>query len=103
MFSHAPHGRMGPTVAEELRRDVRFALTFKVGKSRRPLTDGERDQTVELEGRTRGTMGRFAYRQENESRAAECLQSGARLLLDPVRALHLPTYMASERGNKSEP
>jgi hypothetical protein len=29
----------GPTVAEELRRDVRFALTFKVGKSRRPLTD----------------------------------------------------------------
>jgi len=30
---------MGPTVADELRRDVRFALTFKVGKSRRPLTD----------------------------------------------------------------
>jgi hypothetical protein len=32
-----------PTVAEELRRDVRFALTFKVGKQRRPLTDRERD------------------------------------------------------------
>jgi hypothetical protein len=33
----------GPTVAQELRRDVRFALTFKVGKSRRPLTDAERN------------------------------------------------------------
>jgi hypothetical protein len=33
----------GPTVAEELRRDVRFALGFKVGKKLRPLTDTERD------------------------------------------------------------
>jgi hypothetical protein len=33
----------GPTVAEELRRDVRFALGFKVGKKLRPLTDVERD------------------------------------------------------------
>ena len=39
----------GPTVAEELRRDVRFALTFNVGKSRRPLTDTERDMVVQLE------------------------------------------------------
>jgi hypothetical protein len=37
----------GPTVAEELRRDVRFALTFKVGKSRRPLTDTERDMVAD--------------------------------------------------------
>ncbi len=36
----------GPAVAEELRRDVRFALTFKVGKSRRPLTDTERDMVA---------------------------------------------------------
>jgi hypothetical protein len=33
----------GPNIAEELRRDVRFALTFKVARSRRPLTDTERD------------------------------------------------------------
>jgi hypothetical protein len=37
----------GPTVAEELRRDVRFALTFKVGKNRRPLTDSERDMVAD--------------------------------------------------------
>jgi hypothetical protein len=37
----------GPTVAEELRRDVRFALTFKVGKSRRPLTNTERDMVAD--------------------------------------------------------
>jgi hypothetical protein len=37
----------GPTVAEELRRDVRFALTFKVGKSRRPLTDTERHMVAD--------------------------------------------------------
>src|SRR5256885_8139206 len=43
----------GPAVAEELRRDVRFALTFKVGKSRRPLTDTERDR---VEG---AAMGRI--------------------------------------------
>jgi hypothetical protein len=93
----------GPTVAEELRRDVRFALTFKACKSRRPLADAERDQTVQLEGRTRRTMGWFAYRAGEESRAAEWLQSGAQLYWTPVRALHLPTYMASERGNEREP
>ena len=32
-----------PTVAEELRNDVRFALTFKVGRKQQPLTDTERD------------------------------------------------------------
>jgi hypothetical protein len=32
-----------PTVAEELRRDVRFALTLKIGKQQRPPTDTERD------------------------------------------------------------
>jgi hypothetical protein len=32
-----------PTVAEELRNDVRFALGWKVGKKLRPLTDTERD------------------------------------------------------------
>jgi hypothetical protein len=37
----------GPTVAEGLRRDVRFALTFKVGKSRRSLTDTERDMVAD--------------------------------------------------------
>jgi hypothetical protein len=30
-----------------LRRDVRFALTFKVGKRRRPLTDTERDMVAD--------------------------------------------------------
>jgi hypothetical protein len=35
-----------PTVAEELRRDVRFALAFKVGKKQRPLTDTERDMVA---------------------------------------------------------
>jgi hypothetical protein len=34
---------LGPSVAEELHRNVRFALTFKIGNSRRPLTDVERD------------------------------------------------------------
>ena len=33
----------GPTVAEELQCDGRFALGFKVGKRLRPLTDTERD------------------------------------------------------------
>jgi hypothetical protein len=28
-------------------RDVRFALKFKVGKSRRPLTDTERDMVAD--------------------------------------------------------
>jgi hypothetical protein len=30
-----------PTVTEELRVDVRFALRFKVGRKQRPLTDTE--------------------------------------------------------------
>jgi hypothetical protein len=32
-----------PSVAEKLRSDVRFALVFKVGRKRRPLTDSDRD------------------------------------------------------------
>ena len=36
----------GPTVADELRRDVRFALGWKVGKKLRPLTDTERDMAA---------------------------------------------------------
>jgi len=32
-----------PTVTEELRNDVRFALRFKVGRKQQPLTDTERD------------------------------------------------------------
>jgi hypothetical protein len=32
-----------PTVAEELRNDVRFALGWKIGKKLRPITDVERD------------------------------------------------------------
>jgi hypothetical protein len=35
-----------PTVAEELRSDVRFALGWKVGKTLRPLTDTERDMVT---------------------------------------------------------
>jgi hypothetical protein len=35
-----------PTVAEELRNDVRFALGWKVGKKLRPLTDTERDMVA---------------------------------------------------------
>jgi hypothetical protein len=35
----------GPTVVEELRRDVRFALGFKVAKKLRPLT--ERDMVAD--------------------------------------------------------
>ena len=43
------HARLGrPAVAEELRRDVRFALTFKVGKKQRPLTDTERDMVADV-------------------------------------------------------
>ncbi len=30
-------------IARQVAADVRFALTFKVGRSRRPLTDTERD------------------------------------------------------------
>jgi hypothetical protein len=32
-----------PTITEELRNDLRFALGCKVGKKLRPLTDTERD------------------------------------------------------------
>ena len=35
-----------PTVAEELRNDVRFGLGWKVGKKLRPLTDTERDMVA---------------------------------------------------------
>ena len=35
-----------PTVAEELRNDVRFALRFKVGRKQQPLTDVERDMVA---------------------------------------------------------
>jgi hypothetical protein len=37
----------GPTVANELRRDVRFALGWKVGKKLRPLTDTEREMAAD--------------------------------------------------------
>lgn len=56
----------GPVVAEELRRDVRFALGWKVGKKPRPLTDTERDmvadaivehKAMQLESRTRAAVG----------------------------------------------
>ena len=43
MFINRGMPDWGPSVAEELRRDVRFALTFEIGKSRQPLTDVERD------------------------------------------------------------
>ena len=33
----------GSIVADELRRDVRFALRFKIGRKQRLLTDSERD------------------------------------------------------------
>jgi hypothetical protein len=36
----------GPTVADKLRSDIRFALVFKVGRRRRPLTDVERDMVA---------------------------------------------------------
>jgi hypothetical protein len=35
--------RWPDAIAREVAIDVRFALTFKVGRSRRPLTDAERD------------------------------------------------------------
>ena len=35
-----------PTVAEELRNDVRVALRFKVGRKQQPLTDTERDMVA---------------------------------------------------------
>lgn len=46
-FSSGPCRNGGPTVAEELRRDVRFALGWKVGKKLRPLTDTERDMVAD--------------------------------------------------------
>jgi hypothetical protein len=36
----------GPSVADELRNDVKFALGFKVGKKRRPLMDAQRDMVA---------------------------------------------------------
>ncbi len=36
----------GPTVADELRNDVKFALGFKVEKKLRPLMDAERDMVA---------------------------------------------------------
>jgi hypothetical protein len=47
LFSNGPMAEWEPTVAEELRRDVRFALTFKVGNKQRPLTDTERDMVAD--------------------------------------------------------
>jgi hypothetical protein len=35
-----------PIITEELRNDVRFALRFKVGRKRQPLTDTERDMVA---------------------------------------------------------
>jgi hypothetical protein len=32
-----------PDIVKAVHSDVRYALTFKVGRSRRPITDGERD------------------------------------------------------------
>jgi len=43
LFSNGVWPIGGPTVAEELCRDVRFALGFKVVKKLRLLTDSERD------------------------------------------------------------
>jgi hypothetical protein len=57
-----------PTVTEELRNDVRFALRFKVGRKQQPLTDTERDmvaaaivehiRAVQLARRARAAVGR---------------------------------------------
>ena len=41
--------------------------------------------------------------QENESRAAERLQSGARLYWTPVQASHTDLHGQWERGNEREP
>lgn len=35
--------RWASDIIQAVRADVRFALTFKVGRSHRPLTDNERD------------------------------------------------------------
>ncbi len=37
-----------PTVAEELRNDVRFALGWKIGEKLRPITDVERDMVAAI-------------------------------------------------------
>jgi|GraSoiStandDraft_39_1057311.scaffolds.fasta_scaffold33142_2 hypothetical protein len=83
----------GPAVAEELRRDVRFALTFKVGKSRRPLTDTERDMVADaivdhiklcnwkVEGGRHGADLRIS--QEDRSRTGET-QSGCKATPDYI-------------------
>ena len=34
-------------IAKAVHSDVRYALTFKVGRSRRPLTDTERDMVAD--------------------------------------------------------
>jgi hypothetical protein len=54
----------GPTVAEELRRDVRFAVGWKVGKKLRPLTDTER--AVQLEGSNVGRRAATPVCTENQ-------------------------------------
>jgi hypothetical protein len=36
----------GPTITDELRNEVRFALRFKVGRNQQPLTDTERDMVA---------------------------------------------------------
>jgi len=86
----------GPAVAEELRRDVRFALTFKVGKSLRPLTDTERDMVADaivdhiklcnwkVEGGRHGADLRIS--QEDRSRTGERRRVVAKrrpIILDP--------------------
>jgi hypothetical protein len=38
-----PWPRWPADIARQVAADVRYALTFKVGRSRRPLTDAERD------------------------------------------------------------
>jgi hypothetical protein len=35
-----------PTITEELRNDVHFALRFKVGRKPQPVTDRERDMVA---------------------------------------------------------
>jgi hypothetical protein len=51
----------GPTVAEELRNDVRYALGLKVGKQQRPLTDTERDMVAAaIVEHIRSAIGRWS-------------------------------------------
>lgn len=49
IFVLAPHSIMpawSPEIVKAVQSDVRFALTFKVGRSRRPLTEIERDMVA---------------------------------------------------------